>query len=240
MLTETIGPLRAHLTAGSDGNGGGDGPVVVLLHGFGAPGSDLVGLAEELGAPKHTRFVFPEAPEVADVGMPPPYEGRAWWQIDMLNLQLAVMGRNWEALAEHVPDGLLRARATLEAFLDALEARFAIAGAPLVLGGFSQGAMLTCDVALHSARHFAGLLLFSGSIIARADWLTRFEERAPLPVFQSHGRQDPILPFPVAEQLQRQFVARGWPVRWVPFDGGHGIGGEALRGARTFLGDVLK
>lgn len=240
MLTEMIGPLRAHLTAGSDSNGGGDGPVVVLLHGFGAPGTDLVGLAEELGGPQNTRFVFPEAPEVADVGMPPPYEGRAWWQIDMLNLQLAVMERNWEALAAHVPEGLVHARATLEAFLSALDTRLGLAGAPLVLGGFSQGAMLTCDVALHSERRFAGLLLFSGSIIAEADWLARFEEQPPISVFQSHGRQDPILPFPLAEQLHRHFVARRWQARWVPFDGGHGISGEALRGARAFLAEVLK
>ena len=246
MLTETIGPLRAHLTGGSDGNAGGNGPVVVLLHGFGAPGTDLVGLADDLGGPKATRFVFPEAPETADVGMPPPYEGRAWWQIDMLKLQLAVMGRNWEALAEHVPEGLVGARETLDAFLTALEARLALADTPLVLGGFSQGAMLTCDVALHSERSLAGLLLFSGSIIARDDWLERFERQSPRPVFQSHGRQDPILPFPLAEQLHRHFVARGWqaPLRseshWVPFDGGHGIGREALRGAQAFLSDVLK
>lgn len=240
MLTERLGPLRAHLTKGSDGNGGGNGPVVVLLHGFGAPSTDLVDLADQLGAPKNTRFVFPEAPEVADIGMPPPHEGRAWWQIDMLKLQLAVMGRDWNALAEHVPEGLAEARAKLEAFLDALEARLALDDAPLVLGGFSQGAMLSCDLALHSDRRLAGLLLFSGSIIARPDWLARLERRTPLPVFQSHGRQDPILPFPLAEQLHQQFVACGWQARWVPFDGGHGIGAEARLGARAFLGDLLK
>jgi len=240
MLTETIGPFRAHLTAGSDGNAGGSGPVVVLLHGFGAPGTDLVGLAEDLAAPPDTRFVFPEAPEVADVGMPPPYEGRAWWQIDMLNLQLAVMSRNFEALAEHVPDGLVRVRAAFEQFLSALDVRLGIAGAPLVLGGFSQGAMLTCDVALHSERRFAGLLLLSGSVIARAEWLPRFEQQPHVPVFQSHGRQDPILPFRLAEQLHHYFVSQGWEARFVPFEGGHGIGSEALRGARAFLADVLK
>lgn len=240
MLTEMIGPLRAHLTAGTDGNGAGSGPVVVLLHGFGAPGTDLVGLADSLGAPQNARFVFPEAAHLADVGMPPPHAGRAWWQIDMLNLQLAVMGQNWEALAAHVPEGLAEARATLEEFLDALESRLDSAASPLVLGGFSQGAMLTCDVALHSARRLAGLLLFSGSLIARADWFARLEQQPPVPVFQSHGRLDPILPFPLAEQLHRHFLERGWLARWVPFDGGHGIGAEALRGARGFLADVLK
>jgi phospholipase/carboxylesterase len=239
MLTEKIGPLRAHVTGGTDGNGAGDGATVVLLHGFGAPGTDLVGLAQNLRARPHTRFVFPEAPEVADVGMPPPYEGRAWWHIDMLNLQLAVFGRNWDELAAHVPEGLAEARAKLNDFLDALELRLGTGAAPLVLGGFSQGAMLSADVVLHSERRFDGLLLFSGSLIARTDWLTRIAQRAPVPVLQSHGRQDPVLPFPVAEQLHRAFTAHDWPVKWVPFDGGHGIGAEALRAANDFLAQVL-
>ena len=239
MLTEKIGPLRAHLTGGSDGNGAGAGATVVLLHGFGAPGTDLVGLAKNLRAPPHTRFVFPEAPEVADVGMPPPYEGRAWWHIDMLNLQRAVLGQNWEALAAHVPEGLVEARAKLDDFLNALEVRLGVGNTPLVLGGFSQGAMLSTDVVLHSERRFAGLLLFSGSLIARAEWLTQIERRPPVPVLQSHGRQDPVLPFRVAEQLHKEFTAHGWPANWVPFDGGHGIGMEGLTAANDFLAQVL-
>lgn len=239
MLTEKIGPLRAHVTGGADGNGTSATATVVLLHGFGAPGTDLVGLAQSLRAPPRTRFVFPEAPEVADVGMPPPYEGRAWWHIDMLNLQLAVLGQNWDALAAHVPEGLAEARAKLNDFLGALELRLGTGDAPLVLGGFSQGAMLSTDVVLHSERRFDGLLLFSGSLIARADWLSRIEQRPPIPVLQSHGRQDPVLPFRVAEQLHKEFSGHGWPAKWVPFDGGHGIGAEALRAANDFLAQVL-
>ena len=59
MRTTTLGQLTVHLTGGTDREGGGDGPLVVLLHGFGAPGTDLVPLWRELRAPPGTRFAFP-------------------------------------------------------------------------------------------------------------------------------------------------------------------------------------
>ena len=60
--------------------GEGDGPAVVLLHGFGAPGEDLVPLARMLDAPPGTRFVFPVGP--IELGLPFS-EARAWWMIDI-------------------------------------------------------------------------------------------------------------------------------------------------------------
>ena len=55
-----LGTLTAHVTGGTDRDGGGAGPVVVLLHGYGAPGTDLVPLWRELAVPHEVRFVFPE------------------------------------------------------------------------------------------------------------------------------------------------------------------------------------
>ena len=62
MRDETFGGLRVRLTGGPDRQGGGDGPLVVLMHGFGAPGNDLVPLARVLDVPREVRFAFPEAP----------------------------------------------------------------------------------------------------------------------------------------------------------------------------------
>ena len=61
MRVDKLGGLTVRLTGGVDGKGGGAGPLVVLLHGFGAPGDDLVALSEYLDAPAGTRFLFPEA-----------------------------------------------------------------------------------------------------------------------------------------------------------------------------------
>ena len=61
MRQERFGGLNVRITGGTDGKGGGRGPLVLLLHGFGAPGDDLVSLADVLNVPTGTRFVFPKA-----------------------------------------------------------------------------------------------------------------------------------------------------------------------------------
>ncbi|MGH7282639.1 MAG: hypothetical protein ACRELY_14020, partial [Polyangiaceae bacterium] len=62
MKQRDFGGLRAILAGGTDREGGGDGSVLVLMHGFGAPGDDLVSLWRVIDAPRGTRFIFPEAP----------------------------------------------------------------------------------------------------------------------------------------------------------------------------------
>ena len=89
-------------TGGDDDRGGGDGPAVVLCHGFGAPGDDLVPLAEVLSAPPRTRFFFPEAP----LALPAPYgDARAWWMLDLLRLEAsfaAGRGIDYPQLCERI------------------------------------------------------------------------------------------------------------------------------------------
>jgi phospholipase/carboxylesterase len=134
-----IGDLDVVLTGGTDREGGGDGPVVVLLHGFGAPGEDLVGLWRVLRVPPETRFVFPAALlSLASEGYGP---GRAWWRIDMAAIQ-----RGEPRLVTEVPNGLAEARGAVNAVLDQIEQGWKVPSSRIVLGGFSQGAMLSLDV----------------------------------------------------------------------------------------------
>ena len=93
---------------------GHDGPVVVLLHGFGAPGDDLVSLAGELKAklPAGTRFVFPEAPIAFDLELGFG-ESRAWWMIDMEHMQSMLMNGRVRELVREIPEGLAPARTQL-------------------------------------------------------------------------------------------------------------------------------
>lgn len=234
MRRVRLGELDVRITGGTDGDGAGEGPVVILLHGFGAPGNDLVDLWRGLAAPRGTRYVFPEGP----IALGPEYAGgRAWWWIDLdRRIQRQKEGRR--DIAE-VPDGLDEARARVIGLLDAIEQTMRPPPGKVVLGGFSQGAMLSLDVALRSPFPLAGLVLMSGTHIAAKEWAARLETRRGLPVLMSHGQDDELLPFAIAEGLRDTLVAAGMPVEWIPFRGGHGIHPHVLTRLGEFLTRVL-
>jgi len=237
MKRTKIGALDVVFTGGSDGDGGGDGSVLVLLHGFGAPGEDLVGLWRALNVPRATRFVFPAALlSLASEGYGP---GRAWWRIDMMALQ-----RGDKRLTTDVPVGLEEARAAVDAVLDHIETDWKVPASRIVLGGFSQGAMLSLDVSLRRKTSLAGVAILSGSMIAEAEWraclaIAPTPERPATPVFQSHGNADPLLPFAVSEALRDALRAAGRDVTWCPFRGGHEIPPPVLEGLGQFVSRVL-
>ncbi len=232
-----LGKLKARIAGGDDQKGGGKGPVVVLLHGYGAPGDDLASLYRVIDAPRGTRWVFPEAP----IALGPQYAGgRAWWNIDMVELQSIVARGAQDELTNRAPDGLTTAREALESLLDALPEKLGADPKRVVLGGFSQGAMLSLDTILRDSRPLAGLLLLSGSIVAKPEVAPMFPKRKGLRVFSSHGREDPVLPFAIAEQLSKDLGASGLEVEWVPFRGGHGIGDSVVTDLGKFLRRVLE
>jgi phospholipase/carboxylesterase len=227
MRRETLAGLDLIWSGGTDGNGGGDGPLVLLMHGFGAPGEDLVPLGGMLAVPPSVRFVFPAAPHAIEGGWG---DGRAWWMIDLSRLDRNGVGD----LSGEVPVGLAEARAQVLALIAALDER-AGKSAPLVIGGFSQGAMLACDVAGQLERPLAGLVQLSGTLLAARLWGPRLAARAGLPVFQSHGTADPILPFAMAERLRDFLTEAGLSVEWVTFRGGHEIPRPVLAALSRFL-----
>ena len=234
MKVEQLGGLKVRLTGGTDGRGGGDGPVVVLLHGWGAPGDDLVPLGQEIAAPRGTRFVFPEAPLSLQMGFG---DLRGWWMLDLEQRQREIAAGRARDLSRKVPEGLAEARSKVIALLDELERRLGVK--QMVLGGFSQGAMLACDVALHSGRPLAGLVMLSGTLLAADEWTPLMPKRKGLKVFQSHGSADPLLPSFMAEQLRDLLNQAGLSVEWVGFRGGHEIPGMVLDKLGVFLHAAL-
>ena len=150
-----------------------------------------------------------------------------------------LMSGSFRDLAGSVPDGLAEARSALNDLLDSAEKELGVSSDRIVLGGFSQGAMLSCDVALRGDRKLAGLVVLSGTVIAESEWTPLFTTLRDLPVFMSHGTADPTLPFKQAERLRDLLVGGGAAVRWSSFRGGHGIPEETLVGLAAFLRDVL-
>ncbi len=236
MQSRQFGSLRARVVGGTDGQGGGQGPVIVLLHGFGAPGTDLVSLHQVFRVAEDVRWVFPEAPlDLASLGFGA--GARAWWMIDMAALERAQMTGEVRDRSQDIPEGLAPARAAMIELLDALERE--LEPSKLVLGGFSQGAMVAMDVALHDERPLAGLLQLSGTLLAEPEWKPRMAARTGLPVLQSHGRQDPLLPFSIAERLQASMREAGMENTFVAFDCGHDIPRVTLEEMQRFFDRVL-
>jgi len=212
--------------------------IAVCCHGFGAPGTDLVGLGPELAGSdpeiaRSVRFVFPEAPVSLDsIGY---YGGRAWWHLDLEARMQAIERGQIRDLRNDIPAGLDVASDHLTSLIQELGESHDLPASRFVLAGFSQGAMIATEVALNLPQSPAGLCLFSGTLMNEQNWKRQAAERGPLPVFQSHGRQDPILPFVAAEWLRDLLLAGGIPVEFLPFQGPHTIPREALAGCARML-----
>jgi len=236
MREEQIGGLRTWVTGGGDGKGGGRGPLALLLHGFGASGNDLVSLADVLNVPTGTRFVFPEGPLSLSFG---PRDARAWWLIDMARMAADQAAGRVRDLSNEIPKGLAPARETMLEFLKEVERKFGADPRKTILGGFSQGAMLSCDLMLRTTQPYAGLVQLSGTLLAAQEWIPLLHKRKGLPVFQSHGTQDELLPYVGAERLRDALSKSGLAVEWHSFRGGHEIPGPVLQRLGAFLTKVL-
>jgi phospholipase/carboxylesterase len=166
-------------------------------------------------------------------------DARAWWMLNMERVTQARAQGQWDELSQEIPRGLPIARTQMQDVLSLAIESLSVPSQALVLGGFSQGAMLSTDLVLHSSIPFAGLALLSSTLIAKQEWLTRLPNRQGLQVFQSHGTDDPILAFSMAQQLRDHIQTAGLPVSWVEFRGGHEIPIQVLDGLSAFLQTVL-
>lgn len=224
MRTTNIGPLAVTAV------GSGEGPAIVLCHGYGAPGDDLVALAGAVDAGPGVRWFFPAAPLELSWG------GRAWWEIDLdRRVALAARGQG-DQLRQETPEGLAEARAMLEATIAELERAYGVRRDRLVLGGFSQGAMLATEIALAAEVPFAGLVILSGTLLSQDRWAAAARARgSSLHVLMSHGRRDPMLRFEDAEALRALLEDGGAEVEWVEHGGQHEIPRVVLGALGAFV-----
>lgn len=199
--------------------------LVVFLHGYGADGADLLGLADVLGPHlPGVAFLAPDAPEPCS-GNP---FGRQWFPIPWLD-------GSTEAQAE---TGLVAAAADLNHFLDASLAAEGLAPDRLALVGFSQGAMMALHVAPRRAEAVAAVVAISGRLLAP----DRLADQALVrpPVLLMHGDQDPVVPFQDMGLAGNALVAAGFETYGHVMKGtGHGIAPDGLSAALGFLSDRL-
>jgi phospholipase/carboxylesterase len=140
-----------------------------------------------------------------------------------------------ELLAKETPPGLSTARAAVSDMLVALERDHQAPPERVVLGGFSQGAMLATDVALRADRPPAGLVILSGAPICVDEWKELAPRRAGLPVLQSHGRSDAVLPYAGAELLRDLLEGSRLSVQFIASNGAHGIPSAVIERLGPFV-----
>ena len=199
--------------------------LVVFVHGYGADGADLLGLADVMAqALPDSVFVAPDAPE-ACAGNP---FGRQWFPIPWLD------GSSPVAAAV----GLAAAADDLGAFLDARLADEGLAAGALALVGFSQGAMLALHVAVRRVAAVAAVVSYSGRLLVPERLAA--EARARPPVLLVHGDADPMVPFGDMAIAADALAQAGFSVAGHVMHGvGHGIAPDGLAVALDFLRERL-
>ena len=203
-------------------NGGAADRLIVLVHGYGADGEDLIGLAPDLQqAMPGAAFVAPNAPERVP-GQPFGYQ---WFGITRLDPALMAAGAD-------------AAAPTLDAFIDAELERLGLDGSRLALVGFSQGTMMSLHVGLRRRPGPAAIVGFSGALVAGERLKDEIVSRPP--VLLIHGDSDPMVPVQAMHTAAGELAAAGVSVRWHVSRGlGHSIALEGIQLASAFLRDAF-
>ncbi len=202
--------------------------AVLLLHGLDMTPAQLAPIAVSLKLP--ALVALPGGP-IARAG-----GGRAWWPVDDA-ARTARMHAGPADLHDSHPPGREHARDAVHAAARALRER--APGLPLVLAGFSQGAMLALDALLQvPPLPVDALALWSGSRLAFAEWAPALHRLRGLRVDVIHGRADANLGIAAGHSLREVLADAGAHVRWLPFDGGHEIPPQAWLALRRLVREV--
>lgn len=215
-MTEIDGPRMAPLSAKQATS------LVVFLHGYGADGNDLIGLAPQLGQLlPDTAFVSPHAPEQCEMS---PF-GRQWFSL---------IDRSEEAMRA----GVKTAAPVLDAFLDKEMASLGLTTEKVALVGFSQGTMMSLYTALRRAEPVAGIVGYSGRLLDAEALEAEIKSRPP--VLLVHGDADEVVPYPALAHAEQGLKSAAVEVDSLTCNGlGHGIDGSGLSAGIAFLQRVL-
>ncbi len=216
MMPKLSGPSRP------PASGGKPSRLVILLHGLGADGNDLIGLAP-YWTPllPEAEFLSPNAPFPCDIA---PY-GYQWFS-------------SQDRSPAAVLAGVRAAAPILDAFIDEALAARELGDGDLALVGFSQGTMMSLFVGLRRAQPAAGIVGFSGRLLA-PELLTN-ELRSRPRILLVHGTEDPLVPYASLAAAETALTSVGIPVETLTCPGiGHSIDEAGLRRGGRFLRDVL-
>jgi len=212
-MTKLSGPMLAPLS-------GTTKSIVVLLHGYGSDGRDLIALGQlwQRDFPD-TLFVAPDAHQACDLSP----AGYQWFAIDMEG------DRDFARMA-----GSETARPIITGFLDALWAQTGLGPHDTILAGFSQGAMMALDVGLRLKTPLKGIIAFSGLLIAPDTLIPEIASKPP--VLLVHGDMDEVVPVMGSEAALPVLLDNGFDAQLHLSPGApHTIAQDGLEAATAFL-----
>ncbi|MBK6413031.1 MAG: dienelactone hydrolase family protein [Sphingopyxis sp.] len=197
--------------------------IVLLLHGFGSSGTDMISLAPQWqDALPDTLFLAPHAPQRC--GMMG--AGYQWWGLS---------GFSPSALAA----GAAAAAPAIDAFIDRKLAQYGLTEADLALVGFSQGTMMALHVALRRPQTVAAVVGYSGMLTGAAELAHRDFSKPP--VLLVHGTADPVVPIAALHMAESELKRLGVAVTThIAFGVAHSVDPVGLRLGRDFVADAFK
>ena len=187
--------------------------AVILLHGYGADASDLASLSQYWDPEGVHSWYFPDGFVTTSFG------GKAWFEIDYRALEQALAAGQSFDFSERTPPGLSMAHEMVSQSLVEIVGQHET----YILGGFSQGSMVTVDVMLGSALSPERMILLSGAPIDLARWRTLDFRNPEQKFFQCHGRMDQVIDISKGKKLNEFLLSKNAKGPFEPFDGGHEI-----------------
>jgi phospholipase/carboxylesterase len=210
--------LSMHGAARSPAAGGAAQQLVLFLHGLGADGHDLIDLADTFAdILPHAQFLSPHAPFHCD---------------------MAPMGRQWFSLQSretaHMQTGIEAARPLLNRYIDDALTTYGVPLSKLLVIGFSQGTMMALHTLLTRPEPCAGIVGYSGAVIASNQFVSSVTARPPVCLI--HGEEDMVVPFAALPDAEAALMKAQVPVEAHALPSlGHGIDGRGIAIARTFI-----
>lgn len=196
--------------------------IILLLHGFGSSGRDMIGLAPawQQSLPE-ALFLAPHAPQRCAMGA-----GYQWWGLSQLTPQALAAGAESAAPA-------------IDQFIDRKLKQYDLTEAALAIVGFSQGTMMALHVGLRRPRQVAAIVGYSG-MLAGSNQLRHAKITKP-PVLLVHGSHDPVVPVAALHAAQSELKHLGVDVTTHVSSGvAHTVDPVGLRLGREFAATVFR
>ena len=193
---------------------------IIWLHGLGADAHDFIPMVSALNLPKNLglRFTFPHAP-MMPITINQGYVMRAWYDILALSLDAQIDEEN-----------IFRSVALIGNLVQK-ETSNGLSSQDILLGGFSQGAVIALMTGLLYPQKLGGIIALSGYLPIQAEMLfTKVSDaNRTIPIFIAHGANDNVVPYFLGNAAYESLTAHGYNIEWRTYNMAHEVCGDELR-----------